>query len=284
MNVAGTEDVQFEGVEARERQRTLFPEGRVLLTVVGFGCFLTLQTYYGLSFALPLSFDYTIDFSIILRIISILATLVLLMVCLKCADWILQHCQQALVALSCCSVVPFLAEIGTSLAGATVIPLTYVTWALLGVGYAASALLWCLILSQNSLRQNAITLGASAFLSVFFYFSTSAIQPVILSLTGTAIVLTTGIVVASYLLKRAKTFSVDISCEERIPALTIEERLWVVCANAVYGFMLIMAGVQGLFAVLIIGACGLFGALLSIVSRFLPVNRMPSSRQIQQGL
>ncbi len=266
-NVAGGED---------------FISGRVFLTVVGFSCFLALQTYYGLSFALPLSAGYSETVAIALRMVAIVATIAFFLFCYLRANWVLDHYFRFLGIAMSLGLVPFAVEIASSFFGLSVASLAFVTWSLFGVSYAASVLFWCLILSQNSFRQNVAALAGSALLSVFLFVATSSIQPKALSLMGTMSILLCGLVIARTLSKRVRAYDAVLDREEYVSALTVKEGLWIVSHNLVYGFVLIIAASQSLSATLVIGACGVFGALLVLIVRRLPPNKMPSSRQIQQ--
>ena len=86
-------------------------------------------------------------------------------------------------------IVPFVAKAAVLSFGFDLGMAALVTWAMLGVSFAASGFLWCLIMSQNSLRQNVLTVAFSAFFSVMIYVATCAAEPKQLGLVGMAIVI-----------------------------------------------------------------------------------------------
>ena len=68
-----------------------------LLVAAGFSCFLALQTYCGLSIALPLALGHTQEYAVVLRIVSILAVIVVYVVGDVKADWVASHYASVLV-------------------------------------------------------------------------------------------------------------------------------------------------------------------------------------------
>ena len=60
------------------------------------------------------------------------------------------------------------------------------------------------------------------------------------------------------------------------------EMFWTACHSAVYGMVLVVTVAHGLKAALVVGACGAFGALLSIMAKHWSLNRLLASRQVQQ--
>ena len=164
------------------------PGSRLILAVIGFSCFLALQTYCGLSIALPLATGYAQDFAVILRIVSIAAIIYVYVLGYAMADWVATHYASVLLPAVAIGVVPFVAEAGALCLNVNLGYAALATWAMLGVSFAASGLVWCLIMSQNSLRQNVLTVAFSAFFSVLIYVAACAAEPKQLGLLGMALV------------------------------------------------------------------------------------------------
>ena len=265
-----------------ESAEDTLPGSRLILAVIGFSCFLALQTYCGLSIALPLATGYAQDFAVILRIVSIAAIIYVYVLGYAMADWVATHYASVLLPAVAIGVVPFVAEAGALCLNVNLGYAALATWAMLGVSFAASGLVWCLIMSQNSLRQNVLTVAFSAFFSVLIYVAACAAEPKQLGLLGMALVVIAELAIASMLLKNAH-WAKDIIEDndhlflEKGPAI-----VWIACHSAAYSMVLIVTVAHGLKAALIVGACGIVGATLSIMAKHWSLNRLVTSRQVQQ--
>lgn len=258
------------------------PDGRLILAAIGFGCFLAVQTYCGLSIALPLASGYSGSFAVVLRIVAILAMLGVYVLGYAQADWLVKHYAFVLVPAVALGIVPFVAEAAALCFGITLGFVAVFTWVLLGISFAASGLLWCLILSHNSMRQNILTIATSAFFSVLLYVSTCAAQPLQLGLIGMAIVIAAEVAICRRLMKNVDWGNYLREEDESVFLETSKKAFWLACHSAVYGVVLIVTVSLGLEPALIVGACGVIGAGLSIMAKHWSLNRVLKSRQVQQ--
>lgn len=258
------------------------PGSRLILAVIGFSCFLALQTYCGLSIALPLATGYGQDLAVILRIVSIIAIIYVYVLGYVMADWVASHFSSVLIPAVAIGVVPFMAEAVALCLNVNLGYVALVTWTMLGVSFAASGLVWCLIMSQNSLRQNVLTVAFSAFFSVLIYVAVCAAEPKPLGLVGMALVVAAELVIASLLMRNVPWTKNTIEdndslFQEKGPAI-----FWIACHSAAYSMVLIVTVAHGLKAALIVGACGIVGATLSIMAKHWSLNRLVTSQQVQQ--
>lgn len=258
------------------------PEGRLILAAIGFGCFLAIQTYCGLSIALPLAFGYSESYAVALRIVSILAMLGVYVLGYAQADWLVMHYSSVLMPAVAIGIVPFIAEAAALCFGVTLGFAAVFTWALLGVSFAASGLLWCLILSHNSMKQNILTVATSAFFSVLLYVSACAAQPPQLGLIGMAIVVAAEVAICRLLMKNVDWGNYLREEDESVFRETSKKAFWLACHSAAYGVVLIVTVSLGLGPALIVGACGVIGAALSIMAKHWSLNRVLKSQQVQQ--
>lgn len=258
------------------------PDGRLILAAIGFGCFLTVQTYCGLSIALPLAFGYGESFAVTLRIAAILAMLGVFVLGYAQADWLVMHHASVLMPAVAVGVVPFLAEAVVLCFGATLGFVAIFTWVLLGISFAASGLLWCLILSHNSMRQNILTVATSAFFSVLLYVSACAAQPLQLGLIGMAIIIAAEVAICRLLMKNVDWGNYLREEDESVFRESSKKAFWLACHSAAYGVVLIVTVSLGLGPALIVGACGVIGAALSIMAKHWSLNRVLKSQQVQQ--
>ena len=263
-------------------QEEEFLSGRSLLVAAGFSCFLALQTYCGLSIALPLALGHTQEYAVVLRIVSILAVIVVYVVGDVKADWVASHYASVLVPAVALGIVPFVAKAAALSFGFGLGMAALVTWAMLGVSFAASGFLWCLIMSQNSLRQNVLTVAFRAFFSVMIYVATCAAEPKQLGLVGMAIVIVAELAIFNQLVKGVPWDGPVAEDDDGSFRETGPEMFWTACHSAVYGMVLVVTVAHGLKAALVVGACGAFGALLSIMAKHWSLNRLLASRQVQQ--
>ena len=234
-------------------QEEEFLSGRSLLVAAGFSCFLALQTYCGLSIALPLALGHTQEYAVVLRIVSILAVIVVYVVGDVKADWVASHYASVLVPAVALGIVPFVAKAAALSFGFGLGMAALVTWAMLGVSFAASGFLWCLIMSQNSLRQNVLTVAFSAFFSVMIYVATCAAEPKQLGLVGMAIVIVAELAIFNQLVKGVPWDGPVAEDDDGSFRETGPEMFWTACHSAV-----------------------------SIMAKHWSLNRLLASRQVQQ--
>ena len=218
----------------------------------------------------------------VLRIVSILAVIVVYVVGDVKADWVASHYASVLVPAVALGIVPFVAKAAVLSFGFDLGMAALVTWAMLGVSFAASGFLWCLIMSQNSLRQNVLTVAFSAFFSVMIYVATCAAEPKQLGLVGKAIVIVAELAIFNQLVKGVPWDGPVAEDDDGSFRETGPEMFWTACHSAVYGMVLVVTVAHGLKAALVVGACGAFGALLSIMAKHWSLNRLLASRQVQQ--
>lgn len=257
------------------------PSGRSLLIAAGFSCFLALQTYCGLSIALPLAEGHSGTQAVILRIVSIIAIVFVYLVAYAKADWIVAHRASVLGPAVAVGAIPFVGKAIALTLSIDVGAAAPLAWAMLGVGFAASGLFWCLIMSQNSWRQNVLTVAASAFFSVLIYVAVCSVEPKQLGLLGMALVVVAELAVFHQLTK-GENADYPIEDDDNAFLETGREVFWIACHSAAYGMVLIVTVAHGLKAALVVGACGVFGAALSVVAKRWSLNRLPTSRQVQQ--
>ncbi|WP_139653286.1 response regulator transcription factor [Raoultibacter phocaeensis] len=258
------------------------PDGRLILAAIGFGCFLAVQTYCGLSIALPLASGYGESYAVVLRIVAILAMLGVYVLGYTQADWLVLHYSAVLMPAVAIGVVPFLAEAAALCFGVTLGLAAVLTWALLGISFAASGLLWCLILSHNSMRQNILTVATSAFFSVLLYVFSCAVQPPQLGLMGMSIIIAAEVAICRLLMKNVDWGNYLREEDESVFRETSKKAFWLACHSAAYGIILIVTVSLGLGPALIVGACGVIGAALSIMAKHWSLNRVLKSQQVQQ--
>ena len=258
------------------------PDGRLILAAIGFGCFLAVQTYCGLSIALPLAFGYSESFAVILRTVAIVAMLGVYVLGYAQADWLAMHHASVLLPAVAVGVVPFLAEAVVLCFGATLGLAAVFTWALLGISFAASGLLWCLILSHNSMRQNVLTVATSAFFSVLLYVSACAAQPLQLGLIEMSIIIAVEVAICRLLMKNVDWGNYLREEDESVFRESSKKAFWLACHSAAYGVVLIVTVSLGLGPALIVGSCGVIGAALSIMAKHWSLNRVLKSQQVQQ--
>lgn len=259
-----------------------FPSGRAILIAVGFGCFLALQTYCGLSIALPLAFGFGTAYAVILRIVSLLAIIFVFVAGYAKADWVMSHYASVLGPAVAVGVVPFIGKAVVLSLGIDLSLLAPLTWAMLGISFAASGLYWCLIMSQNSLRQNVQTVAFSALFSVVIYVAVCSAEPKQLGLAGMALVIGAEFIILSRLMKGVHKVGYAIDDNGGAFQETGREIFWIACHSAAYGMVLIVTVAHGLKAALIVGACGVFGAALSVMANHWSLSRLITSRQVQQ--
>ena len=263
------------------------PSGRTVLAAVGFGCFLSLQTYYGLCYALPLAEGYSFDAAIMLRIVSVAALVLAMLVCVGRANWVLDNLSGILplgMALGC---VPFAYEIihitlGFALPDSVIMMFSGLAWVCFGVSFLILGQAWCCVLSQTTMRQSLGIIAASAAASVLFYSGVSAIKPVFMSMAGTMVILVIGYVLAMVLVRsdQSRTEAVNREFSEH---LDVQEIAWHTVYNVLYAFMLLAAATQGLLAVIIVGSCGIFGAGLALFTGSTSFMRIPDSGRVYQA-
>lgn len=268
------------------------PSGRAILTTFGWGCFLALQTYFGLCYALPLAESYSFDASILLRTGAVVALLVALSACSLKTRWLFENFDRIIAPAAVVGCVPFAYEaihlsFGLSVPGAIAAVLSLLVWMCLGVSFLLLGLVWCVILSQNTFRQSMGIIAVGAAMSVVIYFTTSCIHPSSLSLLMSAFVLVAGYGCA-YVLIRSGEPRVRVAppgeggdkAERAKPSS--QEVLWHTVYNAVYAYMLLISATQGFAAVVIVGSCGIVGALLAIFAELIGPEGFPESRKIYQ--
>lgn len=132
------------------------------------------------------------------------------------------------------------------------------------------------------MRQNILTVATSAFFSVLLYVSACAAQPLQLGLIGMAIIIAAEVAICRLLMKNVDWGNYLREEDESVFGNRARRRFWLACHSAAYGVVLIVTVSLGLGPALIVGACGVIGAALSIMAKHWSLNRVLKSQQVQQ--